>query len=98
MLEELPPLTIYEPEEVVEPEFDENAEREIIVRRVNEDYEVEGEWLMNLINSINFDDYESVNYFQKILRKTGVVDALVEKGCQDGDTVRIYDIEFEFIK
>ena len=98
LLEELPPLTIYEPEYSPEPEFDENAEREIIVRRVNEDYEVEGEWLMNLINSINFDDHESVNYFQRILRSSGVVDALVEKGCQDGDTVRIYDIEFEFIK
>lgn len=96
-LAELPPLTIYEPEYVAaEPVI--SGEREITVRNVNGVYEVEGEWLLNLINSINFDDRESVGYFQRVLRDSGVVDALTAKGCGDGDTVRIYDIEFEFIR
>ena len=92
-------MTIYEPEQPAsEPVYDEGSDHEITIRNVNGEYEVEGEWLLNLINSVNFDDHESVNYFQRILRSSGVVDALVEKGCTDGDTVRIYDIEFEFIK
>lgn len=99
LLAELPPMTIYEPEQPAsEPVYDESRDHEITIRNVNGEYEVEGEWLLNLINSVNFDDHESVNYFQRILRSSGVVDALVEKGCTDGDTVRIYDIEFEFIK
>ena len=98
-LKELPPLTIYESEYVPEePSFDDSDDHEITVHNVNGDYEVEGEWLLNLINSVNFDDRESVGYFQRVLKKSGVIDALVEKGCSDGDTVRIYDIEFDFIR
>lgn len=99
LLAELPPLTIYEPEYVpaaAMPEIE--GDREITVRNVNGDYEVEGEWLLNLIASINFDDRESVGYFQRILKNSGVIDALVAKGCEDGDTVRIYEIEFDFIR
>ncbi len=97
LLEDLPPLTIYESEEAPQPEFDEKAEREIIVNNVNGVYFVEGEWLIQLIASVNFDDRESVGFFQRVLKKSGVIDALTEKGCQDGDTVNIYDIEFDFI-
>ncbi|MBQ8508741.1 MAG: GTPase ObgE [Clostridia bacterium] len=99
LLAELPPLTIYEPEYVpaaAMPEIE--GDREITVRNVNGDYEVEGEWLLNLIASINFDDRESVGYFQRILKNSGVIDAMVAKGCEDGDTVRIYEIEFDFIR
>ena len=49
------------------------------------------------MGSINFDDRESLNYFQKVLRTGGVIDALREKGVKDGDTVSIYDFEFDFI-
>ena len=42
------------------------------------------------------DDFESLNYFQKVLVNGGVIDALRENGCSDGDTVSIYDIEFDF--
>ncbi len=99
LLEELPPLTVYEADYVApeKPGFDENGEHEIVVRNVNGDYEVEGEWLLQLIDSVNFSDRESVGFFQRVLKSSGVVDALVAKGCTDGDTVRIYDIEFEFI-
>ena len=40
--------------------------------------------------------FESLNYFQKVLVNGGVIDALREHGCTDGDTVSIYDIEFDF--
>ena len=50
------------------------------------------------MGSVNFEDRESLNYFQRILRKSGVIDALENAGCGDGDTVNIYDFEFDFIK
>jgi GTP-binding protein len=50
------------------------------------------------MRGINFDDYESLNYFQRVLTNGGVIEALKEKGCQDGDTVSIYDLEFEFME
>ena len=59
---------------------------------------VEGEWLLQVINSVNFDDYESLQYFQRVLIQTGVIDALREAGIQEGDTVSIYEIEFDFVE
>ncbi len=96
LLSELPPLTVYEPEAVPEHEMP-DGEREITVNNVNGVYYVEGEWLMQLIDSVNFGDRESVAFFQRILRQSGVIDALTAKGCEDGDTVNIYDVEFDFI-
>lgn len=97
MLEDLPPLTIYESEAEPMPEVSDDGEREIIVRNVNGVYYVEGEWLMQLIDSVNFGDRESIAFFQRILKSSGVIDALTAKGCEDGDTVNIYDVEFDFI-
>ena len=50
------------------------------------------------MNQINFDDYESLNYFQRALQKGGVFEALEAKGCVDGDTVSIYEFEFDYVK
>ena len=96
-LEELPPMKIYETEEAPEPEI-RTKSRDFTVKNVNGEYVVEGEWLQELIESINFSDYESTSYFQRMLRQYGVIDALTEKGCEDGDTVHIYDVEFDFIR
>lgn len=96
LLSDLPPLTIYEAEEEPIPDFTKD-EKEIVVRNVNGVYYVEGKWLEQLINSTNFGDTESINFFQRVLKQSGVVDALSKKGCIDGDTVNIYDVEFEFI-
>ena len=96
-LDELPPLKIYESEKAPEPVI-KTKSRDFTVKNVNGEYVVEGEWLDELINSINFSDYESTNYFQRMLRQYGVIDALTEKGCVDGDTVHIYDVEFDFVR
>ena len=60
-------------------------------------YYVEGEWLYNFMGQINFDDYESLNFFQRVLEKNRVFDRLREMGIEEGDTVNIYDFEFEFV-
>ena len=44
------------------------------------------------------DDYDTLQYFQRILQKSGVIDALRNAGVGDGDTVSIYDFEFDFIE
>ncbi len=90
-------MTIYETETTADKPLV-TGDHSVTVKNVNGVYEVEGEWLYNLINSINFDDRESVAYFQRVLRDEGVVDALIKKGCCDGDTVRIDDVEFDFIQ
>ena len=97
-LSALPPCERYEAE-YVEPEIPTlgSMEKTFTIRRENEIYVVESEWLYRVMGSINFDDRESLNYFQKVLRTGGVIDALREKGVTDGDTVSIYDFEFEFV-
>ena len=95
-LEELPPLKVYSGE-MAEEEIEVDA-KETIIKRQNDLYIVEGEWLYNLMGQINFDDYESLNFFQNVLKKSGVFEALEAKGCKDGDTVSIYDFDFDYIK
>ena len=103
LLEELPPLTVYEseisPEEQAIKSARGAADKETIIRRESDGtFIVEGEWLYNLVGQTNFEDYESLNFFQRVLQKSGVFEMLEEKGCRDGDSVSIYDFEFDFVK
>jgi len=50
------------------------------------------------VGNINFDDYESRNYFDLQLRKCGLFKKMEEMGIQDGDIVSIDDLEFEYQK
>lgn len=95
----LPPLTIYESEYSPEDEYARSDEgRVTTVRRENDTFYVEGEWLVNLMGQVNLDDYESLAFFQRVIQKAGVIDLLEKKGCTDGCTVNIYDFEFDFVK
>ena len=98
-LSDLPPITIYETE--ILPEEDASIAsagvKETHIRKENGVYFVEGEWLYNFMGQINFNDYESLNFFQRVLLKNGVIDLLRKEGIEEGDTVSIYDFEFEFV-
>ena len=96
-LRDLPPLTVFE-SEVAEEDIDPAAVLETTVRRENNTFFVEGKWLIDLMGRTNFDNYESLTYFQRALIRHGVIKLLEDKGCTDGHTVNIYDFEFEFIK
>ena len=98
-LAELPPLTVYEPEYTPEDSINvsESDITETTVRRENEKFIVEGQWLFNFMGNINFSDYESLNFFQRVLQKNGVISKLRDAGVEEGDTVSIYDFEFEFL-
>ena len=60
-------------------------------------YFVEGDWLLQVMRGVNFGDYESLQYFERVLRAAGVIDALEKAGATEGDTVSIYDFEFDFV-
>ena len=98
-LSELPPLTVYDTEITPEDEALRNSsgEKTTTVKREGGKYVVEGEWLFNFMGQINFSDYESLNFFQRVLVKNGVIDKLREAGIEEGDTVSIYDFEFDFV-
>lgn len=95
-LKTLPPIKVFEPDFVPEM-IEDSGDHEISIRVENGVYVVEGEWLYRLMGNINFDDRESLMYFQRVLRKSGVFDKLTEYGVKDGDTVSIYDFEFDFV-
>ncbi len=67
------------------------------VEKKNEIYSVVGAWVEHLVASTNFDDPDSLAYFQRIIRKKGVIDALKKAGVKEGDPVKMYDLEFEYI-
>ena len=94
-LRTLPPVTIYEPEyvEVIAEAGDPDA---LTIEHEGSTWLVTGQWLERLIQDINFDDYESRNYFDLQLRKCGLFARLEEMGIQDGDTVDICDWQFDY--
>ena len=51
-----------------------------------------------LLETVNFDDLESLNWFHRTLRKMGVIDALREAGAGEGSTVQIGEMEFDFVE
>ncbi len=79
-------------------EFKSNDLDKIEVIREYGVYFVEGLRIQNLVESTNFDDYESLQYFQRMLRKLGVIDKLEDAGISEGDAVNIYDFEFDYVK
>lgn len=96
-LQELPPIKEYEVEEIpVELYFKRDDGFKITV--VEDGYYlVEASWFPRVLKGIDTEDYESLQYMQRVLEKSGVFNALREKGIQEGDTVSIYDIEFEYV-
>ena len=94
-LEKLPPIKVYEPEPEILFEPEEGSPFEIYMDQ--EVYVVDAPWLPQVIGSVNMEDYESLQYFQRVLRKSGIIDKLEEMGINEGDTVRIFEFEFDFV-
>lgn len=94
-LRELPPVTVYEPE-YVKPLHEAGEASALSIEHMDDLWVISGRWLQQLIADINFADYESRMYFDRQLRKSGLFTRLEEMGIEDGDTVSIYDFEFEY--
>jgi len=87
-----------EEEIIVIDNVKEMPEEEWKIRRENNIYIIEGKFLERVMKNVNFDDYESIQYFQRVLDKKGINKKLEELGINEGDTVRIGEAEFEYIK
>lgn len=98
MLKELPPIKEYEVEEIpLESLIPEDDNSFKITQEDEGYYLVEAKWFPRVLKGIDVTDYEALQYMQRVLEKSGVFDALREKGIQEGDIVSLYDIEFEYI-
>lgn len=75
-----------------------NKNEPLTVKNVNGVYVASSGWLKKLVNSVNFNDYDSMEYFQNYIVKSGLIEALKAKGAKPGDTVRIDDMEFDFFE
>lgn len=98
MLSKLPPMKRYEAETAPLPVIDEMETKEFKITKNDNVYFVESKWLLEVMRSINFDDYESLQFFQRVLISSGIIDGLREAGCKEGDSVSIYDLEFDFVE
>ncbi|MBQ8379158.1 MAG: GTPase ObgE [Oscillospiraceae bacterium] len=98
-LADLPPVKRFEAQPYSQAEIDEKilSDRSFEVTVEEGVYFVDADWLWDVLRSVNMEDYESLQYFQRVLRNTGIIDKLVEMGIQEGDTVSILDFEFEFV-
>ncbi len=95
LLQELPPVTVYEPTYVERlPEVDTGGA--VDIQEFDGTWVVDAPWLQRLIANVNFGDYESRNWFDQKLRQSGLFDKLEEMGIKDGDIVSMYDLEFEY--
>lgn len=95
VLEELPPILHYQEEEIPEEKVDTEG---FEINREQGIFFVTGAGMDRLIDSVNFDDQESLNWFHRTLRRLGVIDALREAGAEEGSVVRIAEMEFDFVE
>ncbi len=98
MLATLPPVKQFEREEIPAEIIARKRESTGFTVRVEGDvYIVEAPWLAKILSRTDPDDYESLQYFQRTLVNSGIIDELVRRGIRPGDTVSIYDMEFEYV-
>ncbi|MDR1629641.1 MAG: GTPase ObgE [Oscillospiraceae bacterium] len=93
----LPPIKQYEAEEIPLELFESKKDTGFTVTVTDDIYTIEAEWLLKILQKTNLDDYESLQYFQRVLESSGILNELRSRGIQDGDTVAIYDLEFEYV-
>ena len=96
-LSTLPPIKRYETESIPLEMFEKQNDKGFTIRVEDGVYFVEAPWLLKILQRTDLDDYESLQYFQRVLTSSGIIDALRERGINEGDTVSIYELEFDFV-
>lgn len=98
-LDELPPVLRYEPDPIpVEEAVPGDSRRFEITRGDDGIYYIKADWMPRILASVNMDDYESLQYLQRTLQNTGIIDRLEEMGIQENDTVDIDGFEFDYLR
>lgn len=97
IIQTLPDTILFEANEDY-VDYEAVLEEKYVITKKDRVFIIEGKWAKKIVNSTNMDDFESLQYFQRTLRKSGVITALEDYGIQEGDLVSIYEIEFEYIR
>ena len=97
LVQALPPILQYEAEDPSPEELAENAHGKFEIEVEDGVYYVNAPWLEPILRTVNMEDYSSLQYFQRVLRSSGIIDALEEQGIQEGDTVDILGFAFDFV-
>ena len=93
-LSTLPAIKVYEAQPEEEPKI---KSREFKITAYDDVFIIEAPWLLKIMDTIDPEDYESLQYFQRVLKTSGIIDGLIKAGVKDGDIVSVYDIEFEYV-
>lgn len=99
-LDKLPPVKRFEPTPLSLAELEQIAEEKRSFNITNEDgvFIVTADWLAPILYNCNMEDYESLQYFQRVLRQSGIIDELERMGIEEDDVVSIYDFEFNYVR
>lgn len=93
----LPPIVVYEPDPLIRAGDTAQLKQDFTVKVEDGIYYVDAPFLENIMATVNPEDYESLQYFQRVLRFSGIIDKLEELGVQEGDTVDIFGLRFDFV-
>lgn len=99
-LQSLPPIKAFEPQPLTPEELlaRETESQRFEITHENGVYYIEADFLDGIISVADLDDYEALQYFQRVLRSSGIIDKLEEMGINEGDTVDIFGFEFEYMR
>ena len=95
-LKDIPQVPVFTPE-YKKPELKKNGRDFTIQRMEAHVWSVDAPWLEYILAGSNVDDYESLQFFQRQLGESGILDALVQKGVEENDTILIGDYQFDYI-
>lgn len=95
-LEKLPLVESFEAEFVPEA-LTVPLESEVEIEVVDNIYYIKGPFIEHLMKGINFDEYESRMYFEKVLKRASIYDMLEKAGIQEKDLVDACGMQFEYI-
>ena len=95
-LKDIPQVPVFTPE-YKKPEPKKNGRDFTIQRMEAHVWSVDAPWLEYILAGSNVDDYESLQFFQRQLGESGILDALVQKGVEENDTILIGEYQFDYI-
>ncbi len=91
---ELPPIKMYESEYTIQ---DKKDTMDFSIEVVEGVYYIEAPFMQDIMRTINMDDYESLHYFQRVLRNSGIIAELDKMGVKEEDTINILGYQFDYI-
>ncbi len=97
-LEKLSTLPKKPPVQVEKFDFDKTDLESVVIQKNGGVFEVSGGKIDNFVRGVFLDDPRSFAYFQNRLQEMGIIEMLKNQGLKNGDTVKIKDIEFEWIE